>query len=208
MIVPQIVIVALLLAGPDDAPASETVPAAEAVETPANHYPLHAGATWHYRVDADGRVVEVTSRVAKIERIDDLELSRIEVAVPGAPAPATTEHLRATPEGIFRQRFNGLEVEPPLRLLKYPVKEGETWKADFKAGGDAATGVCRALPAEEVAVPAGTFQTVVVLIEVDDGRTTVKTTYWFAENVGVVKQVLNIGGKMVTLELEKYESGK
>lgn len=197
-------------AGADPAAGStEPAPAAvEVVEKQANYYPLQLGATWRSRFTFDGRTCEVVTRIAKIEKIDGVELARLEASVSDAPSPASTEHLRATPEGVFRQRYNGLEVEPPLCLLKYPIREGETWKADFKAGSEEVKGTCRVLPAEEVTVPAGTFTAARVLLEINDGRMTIKTTYWFAPDLGIVKQTVDIGGRSGVLELQEYESSR
>jgi hypothetical protein len=36
----------------------------------------------------------------------------------------------------------------------------------------------------------------------------VDTTYWFAPNVGIVKQIAMIGELNLTMELEKFEAAK
>ena len=40
-----------------------------------------------------------------------------------------TEHLTSSAEGVFRCRYNGIEVSPPLCIFKYPIKENATWEA-------------------------------------------------------------------------------
>ena len=41
--------------------------------------------------------------------------------------------------------------------------------------------------------------------KVDDKETITKTSIWFVKNLGMVKQVINIGDTKITLELEKME---
>jgi hypothetical protein len=85
-----------------------------------NYYPLEAGNTWTYRVEVNGKDVTATSRIAKIEKINDISMGRLEATV--NDKIVATEHLQQNDKGVFRHRFNGLEVEPPLELLRYPAK--------------------------------------------------------------------------------------
>jgi hypothetical protein len=118
-----------------------------------------------------------------------------------------TEHLSSTDKGIFRHRLNGIEVSPPLCLLQHPFKKGETWETALKLGAQTAKVTCRA-DSEEVTVPAGKYKALSVHMEVKEGDMKTRTTYWFAEGIGVVKQTVDVGGKTITIELEKYEAGK
>ncbi len=60
----------------------------------------------------------------------------------------------------------------------------------------------------EVKVPAGTLPRLPVKMIAKTGDTTVTATTWYAENVGVGKQVISTGGTEATLELTKFTPGK
>src|SRR5262245_60955043 len=78
------------------------------------YYPLKVGAKWHYRVEAGGNTLQAINHITKIEKIDRQPLA-LQESVIGGPMTAT-EHLRTTPKGIFRHRYNGMDVSPPLCL--------------------------------------------------------------------------------------------
>jgi hypothetical protein len=170
------------------------------------YYPLKEGAKWHFKVQVMGNTVKLTNQVAKKETIDGVELFRIETLTETGQV-AATEHLRATDEGVFRHRFNGQEIKPPLCLLKNVPRDEVTWNTEIEIGTQKAKVTCKAKK-EEVQVPAGKYQTITVTIEANVQGMLVTTQYWFAPNVGLVKQSFDLGGTSVLAELEKYEAGK
>jgi len=171
-----------------------------------DYYPLKRGTKWTYRVFSGNELKgQVTNQIAKIEKIDDQELARQETLAQGN---VFTEHLSSTDKGVFRHRLNGLETTPPFCLLRYPVKQGDSWTSESKVGDQATKLSCR-VGEEEVAVPSGKFKAVTVLIESEAGVVKVRTTYWFVANIGFVKQLIEIpGSNPITLELERFEVGK
>jgi hypothetical protein len=173
-------------------------------KAPPDYYPLGEGTKWHYRVEVGGKTVQVTNQVAKVETIDGQPLARLETVV-GEGQVTASEHLRTTPQGVFRHRYNGIAVSPPLCLLKYPVKDGESWATDIKIGGMQLKVRCRVGGAEEVEVPAGKYKAVTSDVETAVMGVKITTKYWFAPGVGVVKQTANLGGQDVSLKLEKFE---
>lgn len=44
------------------------------------------------------------------------------------------EHIGVTADGVFRYTANGKVYDPPLCLLKLPVRKGETWRIDVRLG--------------------------------------------------------------------------
>jgi hypothetical protein len=184
-----------------------SLPAADKDAKTPDYYPLQAGSKWHYQVQVDGeKKGQVTSQIAKIEKIDGQSLARLETTVQGSVT--ASEHLSNTAKGLYRHRYNGMEVTPPICLLKYPVKKGESWEADAKIGDETIKGTCRVSEAE-IEVPAGKYKTVVVQFDAQAGQVKIKTTYWFAAGTGMVKQTATINdGQTITLSLEKYEPGK
>lgn len=176
----------------------------KAVKTP-NYYPLVAGNQWTYQLTVNGNAVTMVSKIAKIETIDQLKLARLEAEVGGNVGQ--TEHLQQTDKGVFRHRANGIEVTPPLMLMKYPFKAGEKWGGEFTALGQKAKYSCEA-GEETVEVAAGKFKTARIVVTVEQNGQNIATTYWFAENVGFVKQTLDVNGMSILAELQKFEMKK
>lgn len=61
---------------------------------------------------------------------------------------------------------------------------------------------------ETVEVPGGKYQTIRVQIKLEENGQQIETTYWFAKDVGFVKQTLNVAGISIMLELEKFDRKK
>jgi hypothetical protein len=173
-----------------------------------NYYPLKVGTKWHYQLDAgNGQKVQLISEIGGIETINGKTLNRLEVSANGRKLP-TTEHLQSDENGVYRVRMNNMEVTPPICLIKYPLKEGQTWGGETTAAGQKMKVDCSEGPPEEVQVPAGKYQAIPCTITVKQGTANLKNVFWFAEDVGIVKQRSEIGPQTVTLELTKYEAGK
>jgi hypothetical protein len=200
--VPLLLFALVLIGRPSSAaPIKETDKDAKAPD----YYPLKAGSKWQYQVEANGNKVTIVSQVAKIEKIDDVSLARVEASTDGKVL--VTEHLRSTDKGVFRHRYNGVEVSPPVCVLRYPIKKDDAWEQEVKIGEEKMTLSCK-VGNDEVEVPAGKFKAVTVQAIGKTGDKVFTTTYWFAEGVGIVKQVADFGGLTMTIQLEKYEAGK
>ena len=187
-------------------PMTQSASAPAEKEKPPDYYPLKEGNKWYYKVD--GGVVDqklVSVQVAKIENIDGEKLARVESLVDGKVV--ATEHLTAMDKGVFRHRYNGAVVTPPICVIKLPFKKGDTWETEAKAGDLKIKVACKA-GQEEVEVPAGKFNAISIVTEGDLGTVKILTTLWFADGVGMVKQTIEIAGQKKTLELEKYEVAK
>ncbi len=181
-------------------------PVPETKEMP-DYYPLKAGAKWDYQVTTgDGNTGKITVQVAKIEKIDDKPLARLEALKDGMVV--VTEHMSSDAKGVYRHRSMGAEVSPPVQVIKYPLKPGESWKQEVTINTQKMTINSKTLPQEEVTVPAGKFKVYPVQVEADTGGQKITTTYYFAPGMGPVKQIADLGGIKVTLELEKYQAGK
>lgn len=167
-----------------------------------NYYPVELGNTWHYRVNANGQFSNFSARIAKHETINGEALARLDALnVP------FTEHLTQTEKGVYRHRFNGSQVSPPLPLLPYPPNVGAKWQGEFttetEKGKNRYFGEIQ--KEETVEVPAGKFKTLRVSIKVEQKALVIQTTYWFAKDVGFVKQSANIMGTTILMELERFE---
>jgi hypothetical protein len=174
--------------------------------TVADYYPLKVGTKWHYRVETMGIESNATMQISKIESIDGQAMARLDSLI--EDQVIASEHLSANETGVFRHRFNGLPASPPICVLKYPIKDGESWKTDFVVGNEK----CRVesqCAKEEVTVPAGKYQTVKVTTKMVNNGQRIMVVYWFAKDIGAVKQVVDaVGAGTVTMELESVELGK
>jgi hypothetical protein len=173
-----------------------------------DYYPLKVETKWHYRVSSGVQEpVEVVNRIAKIEKIDDQSLARLECSRDGNVT--ATEHLASTSKGVFRHRTNGIESSPPICLLRYPVKKDDSWNIETTVGEEKGKITCTVLDDKaEIEVPAGKYTAVCVKVEIKTKDKELSTTYWFAAGVGMVKQTLELGITSVKLELEKVEKPK
>jgi hypothetical protein len=173
-------------------------------EKTPDYYPLKPGTKWIYQFEENGKKMEITSQVAKLETIEGKSLALIERLVGGDVKE--TEHLTATDKGIFLNRRNGVEHSPPVCLLQYPVKKGDAWESETTLGNQQMKVKSKSVDFEEVTVPAGKYKAVRVDVEIAVGGINANLTYWFAPDVGIVKQTNN--GTKVSFELEKYEAAK
>ena len=170
-----------------------------------NYYPVEVGNTWHYKVNANGKDANVTTRISKLEKFGDVELALLD-----SPNVALTEHLTQTEKGVFRHRFNNAEVSPPFKLMPYPPKVGTKWTGEFTVEKEKGKHTYHGeiLKEEMVEVPAGKYKAVLVQIKLREGERDIETNYWFVQDIGFVKQTFIIGGATILLELEKFERKK
>ena len=172
-----------------------------------DYYPMKTGTKWTYRVDSgNGKSVTVISQIAKNETIDGQSMARLEIAVNGNVA--ATEHLTSTAEGVFRCRYNGVEVSPPLCILQYPFKEDATWEANPTIGAQALKVKLVSAKLEEVATPVGKYKAAPVVSETIVNGTKITTRLWFVADMGIVKQDTDIGEQKIKMELIKFEPSK
>ena len=187
--------------------AQEPVQKAEPPHKTPDYYPLKVGNKWHYLVVlSNGRKVVFLHQITKIEDVDGKRMARVETVVNGEIK--STEQICANADGVFRYRTDDVPYTPPACILKYPVKEGETWSAKLKIGDMPADVSSKSGSKEEVQVPSGTFQTIPVKTEMLASGSRVKITSWFAPEVGIVRQLIERQAGSVNMELLKFEAGK
>jgi hypothetical protein len=102
----------------------------------------------------------------------------------------------------MRLRWQGTELlmggppEADVVLLRLPAPPGATWTAGPEIRG-------AVLPDERIAVPAGTFDCVVVRL----AREGATETYWIAPGVGFVRIVQSRGGVREEAVLARWSPG-
>jgi hypothetical protein len=172
-----------------------------------DYYPLKVGTKWTYEIDGgNGQKVQVTNQITKVESIDGKSLARMESVVNGMVV--ATEHFESTEKGVFRHRSNGIEVTPPVCVIRYPYKEGETWVAEPKIGPQQLKLSFKTGKEEEVSVASGKYKAISVNVESEANGAKINATAWHAPDVGLVKQFTEFGGKNLTMELIKFEAAK
>jgi hypothetical protein len=188
-------------------------------ETP--YYPLQVGATWHYRLGE----TKFTVHVVKHEKVGDTLCALLESKRDGKVAGS--EHLAVAADGVYRHDLTSLlpqdnakdaaktaekpvteTPKPSLLILKLPPKNGDSWKIDSKSDGKVFRGGFK-VGEEEVEVPAGKYKAFRVSgqdLEVNSLKPNITTYY--AEGVGIVKQIIEVADAKAEIVLEKFEPGK
>lgn len=169
------------------------------------YFPLKVGSKWHYRSGEEKVVVQV-AKAETLEIIRDKKKGKEKV--PGFLLKITSagrdlsEQVAVLEDGVYRFSAAGKEINPPLCILKFPIKKGETWPIDS---------VCNDMPIKgsftcdeaEIGVPAFADKFRAVTTSFKDLKMSFE--YYFAPGVGMVKQRIEVGSFKVLLELEKYE---
>ena len=200
-----------------------------------DYYPLKVGNKWTYRAGNAQQqqvVVEVTkvealkkinkdkttarttvenvaAYVLKITSGDKIMFERVGVLPDGLyRLPGATKDIEL-PGGVYRFEAAGKEINPPECFLRLPLVKGASWEVDSESAGVKIKGTFVGND-DAVAVPAGKFQTMTVASkDLQLGSQPMTMEYWFAPQVGVVKQRAQVGSNFqTTLELQKFEAAK
>jgi hypothetical protein len=169
-----------------------------------SYYPLKPKTKWVYKVG--DQTVEV--EVAGTEKVGNEEATKVVTKVNGKEV--ASELYQAKPDGIYRLKVKDEKIEPAVKVLALPVKKDNAWKIDSKVGSQTVKGEFKVKnDKEEVTVPAGKFEAVLVEgtdLDVAGTKTTVRQ--WFAKDKGIVKLEYVIQGTQSLLELKEYTEGK
>src|SRR5262249_54556705 len=153
------------------------------------YFPMAVGTAWHYRVGENHYLIKVTRH----EKVGGLLCARLEMLVlQGKDLRSVShEHVAVTKEGVVRASFEGKALVPPVLFLKLPPTAEKSWKVESKLDGQVFTGTFTAGEERKVTVPAGTYSTVTVTGKnLKVNGIDMALTYYFAEKVGMVKQVI------------------
>jgi hypothetical protein len=178
-------------------------PAQDKMET-TPYYPMAVGTTWEYKAGDS----KYTLKVTKHEKVGNTLCARVEMFV--KDKAVSYENVGVTKDGVCRFGFeNKGEAKPPVLFLKLPPKKDQSWQVDSKIGGEQIKGTFKDGGEEDVKVPAGSYKAVVVSSQdLEANGVKMAVTYYFAKDVGMVKQIVEVAGQKVVVELEKYEAGK
>lgn len=211
--------VLLLIAWSGQAGAQSAMP-----PSAPDYFPIKAGACWHYIVPLEGRPVRETARIVHTSSAPEGEEVTLEWKRDGRPGQR--EVYRVTPTEVLRLRTGmdaRCQISPPLPLLRLPLRAGQRWHwhGTFNAPEGAIPGktILTVSGPEAVALAGGTVQAMRVRADTElivsqaawgGGRTRqarphVTEDYWFAPDVGLVKQQLFTDAQSLELRLTRYQ---
>jgi hypothetical protein len=172
-----------------------------------DYFPLSVGTKWTYEVNGGpGRKTLVTNQITKMETIGGKTLARLEAVVNGKVIG--TEHLSSTPEGVFRHRLNADELNPPVCILKYPIREGDRWIMNTTHGSQQLKLAFQSKEMKTLTLPSGNYTAIPVVVESSVNGTYITATSWYAPEIGLVQEFKDVGGNTTNLQLVKFEPGK
>jgi hypothetical protein len=172
-----------------------------------NYYPVAVGNTWEYEMQVAGMNKTFITKFSKSEKDGDKELFLLEAEMDGMAVPIT-EHVSVSSEGVLRHKFNGMALETPLPLLKYPYKAKDSWTTKTKVGTEELEVKTTTGEIEEIETPAGKYKAAPVTLEAEQMGMKVITTYWFVADVGIVSQKMKIGEIEFSTKLKKFTPAK
>jgi hypothetical protein len=187
-------------------------------------YPIGAGYRWHYRVTdlkapksaepAAKQQVIVTAGTKQVftlkKKVNDEpgkneQVYGYELEVQGSGKPLL-EQVLVSDDGVYRVSGAGKLISPPLCILKANAVKGMTWKCDSQSENAVIKGEF-VVDQQDVELPVGTLTGAIVVQSRDFyiGTQKMQVTTWYKENLGMVKQHVQVGNHDVILELEKFE---
>jgi hypothetical protein len=182
--------------------AAEKKAEAAAPASDANYFPIKVGTSWEY---ASGSK-RVTVKVAAHEKVADVMCARLETST---DVGVLTEHVAVKSDGVYKLRANGQTIEPPLLMLKLPLKKGDTWSVRSEVQGYVISGKYT-VSEEKISIEKIDYTTLCVKSSelVLAGRATVLEDF-YAPEIGLVRKSLKIpdGQVDLVLELVKYTPG-
>lgn len=184
---------------------------------PANsvsYWPLKQGSTWTLTTTVQNKTFDQVITVTDVKADKGGSVATLGYTMAGNNIQVET--YRTTPTEVTRlssgQGGSGT-IAPGLPIIKYPMKAGTTWtwKGNITANGMLSKGTSTLTVSGPTSIktPAGTFSAMRVhsaLVIMAQGQTlNAPNDYWFAPNVGLVKQYAKIGTFEVTGILKSYK---
>ncbi|WP_036535209.1 hypothetical protein [Neosynechococcus sphagnicola] len=178
---------------------------------PPDYFPLPIAAVWKYKTTSDaGTNTEFTQTVLKTESQPDGTLLYLTQISSNSPQQTPIQTWYSKPPGwVMMHKMSYYLTEgsfQPVRpFLKNPLVPGTTW--DWKGTGIVGEDISetsKVIALEDVVVPAGKYQAMKVITNVNQTGSPVTKTYWYANHVGLVKSVTDSNGVQATSQLVSY----
>lgn len=179
-----------------------------------NYWPFKEGSTWVLATTVQNKSSDQTITVSSVKPGMGGSIATLVYKV--GPTVAQQETYLTTSAGMSRlssgQPGSGT-ISPPIPIIKYPLKAGTswTWKGDIitAMGKAQGTSTLTVSGPTSVVTPAGTFSAMQVhsdlIIMAQGQKVALPNDYWFAPNVGLVKQHAKLGAIEVNAVLKSYK---
>jgi len=183
-------------------------PAARPDNQGPDFLPLAEGAKWEYRRTFEGQAgLKVKSLDVRVSEVAKGEGGGVQFTG-DFESLGLEERMVSAPEGVSYRGGLG-RGDKPLALIRNSGKAGDQWTSLLPIGcGGFATATAKASGPEEVEVPAGKFRAVKVTYTAVVWGNRRTMLVWYADGVGVVKQVYCPDSANIVIELVKHTPGK
>lgn len=167
----------------------------------ADYFPLKEGNQWTYTMSSG---LQMSARIAEFADVGAVRCAIVETTMAGQ---TSREYVAADAEGLktYMGQAQGQEFryDPPVVRLKLPYKEGDTWTATVNQFGTAVSTTFESAGKEQIQTPAGTFDCIKVRSTMTTmaGQPPMVSTVYYAQGIGPVRQVLQMGGQELTATL-------
>jgi hypothetical protein len=160
------------------------------------------------KADGEEATETVTEVVTAVEKKGGAIIVSVAREVDGKLASAVSQ-VKVTDQGLFRMSTQQTVFDVPYHVLKLPLKAGEAWTTEARAGGGAGTTFrYKVMKEEDVEVPAGKFKAFRIDVESDGQGRTSRASLWYAPRVGVVRQEHEGGNQKYVKVLKSFKPGK
>jgi len=160
-------------------------------------FPGRLGNTWIYQ--APGGLV--TFRVTAIEPIGTKDCYRREMSFDGKVI--STEHLRVEQGALWKYSLNGARFSPSFLLVYDSAVVPRTW--EYRSENGRMSVRCEQTEGGPMQVPSGRYErtTLVRMLGVDStGETSIQC--WYAEGVGLIREINKSSTAEILLELKAF----
>jgi hypothetical protein len=169
---------------------------------------MAVGSEWDYKLTAGGRVQILTIKVTKHVMLNGVMCAQLETFRNGMSLAA--EFLNVKGDGVYRLKTASFEAKPPVRILKLPVKNNDSWKIDSTTANQKIKGTYT-LTQEKMKVPAGEYKNAAVIKSpnLSVGPMTWNYSAAYVKGVGLIYQKIVVGGRTLLIqELKEYRPAK
>lgn len=171
----------------------------------ADYYTLAKGNKWDYVAEIGDMKKEASFEVTAVKKDGDKVIADVLMTEENR-----TRDLKVvvSADGVQGPMFLEIPTEPLARMLKYPVKPGDTWTEKLTFREDRTMiALSTVKEVEEVKVPAGTFQAVPVVVSVQVEKEPAGFTAYYVDGVGLVQAKYHLGNNTITVKLKKFTPG-
>ena len=192
--------------------------AGAAPKSAADYWPFREGNTWTIDTTIGEKKMTQVITVTKVTTKDGKTRAELEYKTEGRAIQLETYEVDANSIQRVSSGPNGAnKLTPPLPVVQFPLTAGKKWdwKGEVVTSGGApikATAQLTVSGPEVIKTDAGTFSSMRVHLDLElvaEGETIkAPNDYWFASNIGMVKQKASIGGQEIEGLLTSYKLAK